>query len=103
MSSGIRPFLPAIGLLDQFSFLVVNMHRNPCMAHFCAQPKPIFVAFEQLLTHRLLFTRGKVPTPIIFAHLKPFPDVRLSRLQGKGLGIVNRRSGSRAENERDDR
>src|SRR5205807_5421929 len=85
MGSGIRPFLPAIGLFDQFSFLVVNMHRNLCPAHFCTQPKPIFVAFEQLLAHCLLLARGEVPAPIIFPHLKPFPDVRLSRLQREGL------------------
>src|SRR5437868_11077091 len=60
MGSGIRPFLPAIGLLDQFSFLVVNMDRNLCPVHFCTQPKPIFVAFEQLLAHCLLFARSKV-------------------------------------------
>ena len=103
MGRGKRPFLPAIWLLDYFSFLVVNMHRNPCVAHFCAHPKPIFVSFEQLLAHGFFFPRRKIPTPIVFAHLKPFPDIRLGRLEREGLGIVNRRDRSRAENERDDR
>ena len=30
VGSGKVPFLPAVGLLDQFSFRVVNMHGNLC-------------------------------------------------------------------------
>src|SRR5436190_761785 len=90
-------FLPAVGLLDEFSFRVVNVDGNFCAFHITPHPEPVLVAFEQLLAHGFFVAGAEVPTPVILAHLKAFLHVGFCRLESERLGIVDRRFAAGAQ------
>src|SRR2546423_7358393 len=97
MRSGEMPFLPAVRLLSQFSFRVINVDGNFGMLDLCSHPKPIFVSFEQLLPHCFLLAGAEIAAPIVFPHLKSFLYVRFRRLESEGLRVINRGDASRSK------
>ncbi len=84
------PFLPSVGLFHQFPVRVVNVHGNLRLLDFGPEPKPIFVSFEQLLPHGLFLAGAEIATPVIFAHLETFFDVRLRGLERERLRVIDR-------------
>src|SRR5262245_10745450 len=83
-------FLPAVGLFRELAVGIVNVNGHLCLIDFRAQPKPVFVSFEQLLPDSFLLARTEVSSPIILPHLKTLFDVRFGRLKRKRLSVINR-------------
>src|SRR6476620_347770 len=94
MGGGEIPFLPAVLLLAQLTVSIIDMNRDLGRLDLRSHPKPIVVSFEKLLPDGLFLPYPKVATPVIFAHLIAFLDVRLGRLKGKRVGVIDRSAGS---------
>src|SRR4051794_35482836 len=76
MGGGEMSFLPAIRLLRQFSFRIVDVNRNLRPLHLGPHPEPVLVAFEKLLANRLLLAYSEIAAPVILTNLEPFFHVR---------------------------
>src|SRR5215211_407784 len=82
-------FLPAVRFFRELAIGIVNVNRYLRLIDFCSEPEPVFVSFEQLLSHSFLLSRAEVSSPIILAHLKALFDVRFCCLKRKRLRIVH--------------
>src|SRR5215470_14960466 len=83
-------FLPAVGFFRELAVGIVNVNGYLCLVDFRSQPEPVFVCFEQLLSHSFLLSRTEVSSPIILAHLEALFDVWFRGLERKRLRIVHR-------------
>src|SRR5206468_5818776 len=89
--SGEVAFLPSVWFFGQLSIRIIDVNGNLCPIDFRSQPEPIFVPFEQLLPHRLFFSRTQVASPVILTHLKSFFDIWFGGLKSKRLRVIHRR------------
>src|SRR4029077_3627504 len=99
MGGGKVTFFPSVRLLGQFPLGIVNMHRDFRALDLGAHPKPILIAFKELLSNRLFLAATQIATPVILAYLKAFLDVWFSRLKGERLGVIHRSPGNRNESQ----
>ncbi len=90
-------FLPAIGLLHELSFRVVDVHGEIRRLDVGPEPEPVFVALEKLLFDGLFLARAQIATPIILADLETLFDVRLGGLERERLRVIHRGENSLVE------
>src|SRR5213078_954462 len=83
-------FLPAVRFFRELAIGIVNVNGYLGLVDFRSQPEPVFVSFEQLLSHSFLLSRTEVSSPIILAHLEALFDIRFGGLKRKRLRIVHR-------------
>ena len=100
-STGQRNYVEAIDKHD-IVFGIVNVNGNLPAFDFGSHPEPIFISFEQLLAHGLLFAGAEIAAPIIFAYLKTFFDVWLGRLQRERLRVIDRTGRAAWKRKRDE-
>src|SRR4029078_8964126 len=88
---------PTVGFFRELAIGIVNVNRHLCLVDFGSEPEPIFVSFEQLLSHSFLLSRTEVSSPVILAHLKALFDVGFGGLQCKRLRIIDRSKNRRLQ------
>src|SRR5262249_33147544 len=94
-------FLPAVGLFRELAVGIINVNGYLRLIDFRAQPKPVFVSFEQLLPDSFLLARTQVSSPIILAHLEALFDVRFGGLKRERLRVVHRSKNRRLQSLKD--
>ena len=94
-------FLPAVGFFRELAVGIVNVNGYLCLVDFRSQPEPIFVSFEQLLSHSFLLSRTEVSSTIILAHLEALFDVRFGGLKRERLRVVHRSENHRPRRRED--
>src|SRR5215208_1797243 len=90
-------FLPTVGFFCELAVGIVNVNGYLCLVDFGSEPKPVFVSFEQLLSHGFLLSRSKISSPIILADLETLFDVRFGGLKRKRLRVVDRSKNRRPQ------